>query len=289
MISLPVKPTTRRSGSKISPNEIAQAITGRPYLSYSEIRTFQQCPLKHKFQYIDKAEPEQLSAAMLLGSGVHAAVEQYFQAMLSGLPLPSVDQLMQSYRACWDREASRAPVQYAKGQDATTVAEMAKRMIEAFLESPLAQPQDQIIGIEETFYVPLGSDLPDLAGRVDMITYDADKGELIITDFKTARSIWSQDNAEEQAEQLLLYARGCEPIARDLEARIVLRFIVVTKTKQPKVDAISIEYDTSRLARSRAIIRQVFKAIQSGVVYPVPSPMNCAGCGYRQMCSHYHR
>lgn len=284
MIGLPVT-SPQRVGRCLSPNEIARSITGRPYLTYSEIRTFQSCPLKHRFQYIEKAAPEQVSAAMLLGSGVHAAVERYFQAMLSGLPLPTVAQLVEVYRGCWDKEATRAPIQYPKGQSAETMATTAGRMVEVFLESPLANPPDRIIGIEESFNVPLGYDLPDLVGRVDMITHDPDTGELTITDFKTARAVWSQDNAKEQAEQLLLYAQGCEPIARALNAKLVLRFIVITKTKQPKVDAITVPYDATQLARSRNIIRQVFKAIRAGVVYPVPSPMNCVGCSYRRRCN----
>ena len=72
--------------------------------------------------------------------------------------------------------------------------------------------------------------LPDLLGRVDLLL-ETDE-HVIIQDFKTARSAWSSEKAEESAEQLLLYG--------DLVRRLVpgkalrLRFAVITKTKDPK-------------------------------------------------------
>lgn len=273
------------TATRPTPNEIAQAMTGRPYISYSEVRTFQSCPLKWQFQYVDKAKPEQLPAAMLLGSAVHAAVERHFEAMLAAMSPPTVEQLMESFFRCWKKEAEDVPVQYSKGQDADTMAATGRRMLERFVDSPLARPDGEIIGIEESFRVRLGEHLPDLAGRVDMITYHPEQRELVITDFKTARSIWSQDHAEEQAEQLILYAQGCEPIARDLNATIKLRYIVVTKTKQPRVDALTVPFDANRTNRTKSIIHQVFRAMQTGITYPVPSPMNCTGCGYRERCN----
>lgn len=269
------------------PNQIAQAMTGRPHVTYSEIRTFQSCPLKWKYQYVDKAKPERLSAAMLLGSGIHAAVELHFEAILAAAPLPTVDQMMGSFWECWNSERVKAPIHYSRGQDAETTAATARRMLEEFVGSPLAEPGGEIIGVEESFKVNLGDDLPSLAGRVDMITHDRQTNDLTITDFKTARSVWSQANANEQSDQLILYARGCQSIADELNANLKLRYVIVTKTKQPKVDAITVPFDTARIDRSRAIIRQVFWAMQSGVTYPVPSAMNCCGCGFRERCKNW--
>lgn len=262
-------------------------MTRRPHVTYSEIRAFQSCPLKWRYQYVDKAEPEQLSAAMLLGSGIHAAVELHFEAILAAAQRPTIDQMMESFRECWDSEKDRAPIQYSRGQDEETTAATARRMLEEFVGSSLAEPGGEIIGVEESFKVHLADDLPSLAGRVDMITHDRETNDLTITDFKTARSVWSQTNANEQSDQLILYAQGCRAIADELNANLKLRYVIVTKTKQPRVDAITVPFDTTRIDRSRAIIRRVFQAMQSGVTYPVPSPMNCTGCSFRGQCNKW--
>lgn len=277
----------RTPPNRRSPSQQAELLTGRPYLTYSEVKTFQTCPLRWHFAYVEKAKPEQLSSAMLLGSCVHAAVQAYFQAMLGADILPTIDQLMETYHKHWTEESDGIPIQYGKSQDAQTLEATAKRMLEQFIASPYAKPEGRIIGIEESFKVHLAEDLPDLAGRVDMLTYQ--NGQLVITDFKTARSMWADETAEDNGEQLILYAQGCASIARELSATIAIRFVVITKTKEPKIEAREVTVNPDRIDRSKTIIRQVFQAMQNGVAYPNPSPLNCSGCPFQERCARWHQ
>ena len=285
MISTPEVRTPR--GQRIAPNDIAEMLTGRPHVSFSEISTYQACPLKWQFQYVEKATPESVSAAMLLGSCVHEVIHRHFEGVMADEQTPAIDELMGVYQARWDNESQSIPVQFAQKQDAESMTATARRMIEQFLASPHARPEGEIIGLEEPFRVGLDPDLPDLAGTVDMITRHGD--ELVVTDFKTARSMWTEESADDHAEQLTLYSQGCRPIARNLEALIRLQFIVITKTKEPKVEAFRVDVDEDRVRRSKAIIRQVFRAMQTGVVYPAPSLMGCSGCPFQRRCGAWHR
>jgi putative RecB family exonuclease len=270
-----------------TPKQEAELLTGRPYLTYSEIKTFQTCPLRWHYQYVEKAKPEQLSSAMLLGSSVHAAVQMFFQSKLSAEQPPSIEQMMEAYRANWQRESDGIPIQYGKGQTVQSLEATARRMLERFLASIYAQPKEEIIGIEESFKVHLADDLPDLAGRVDMVTYA--NGELIVTDYKTARSMWAEETAEDHGEQLVLYSQGMEPIARELKATIRVQFVIITKAKEPKLEAREVTINADRFDRSRAITRQIFKAMCRGTIYPNPSPMNCSGCSFQNRCAGWHR
>lgn len=36
----------------------------RDYLSYSAVRTFQSCPLKYRFRYVDRLEEDRVSASL---------------------------------------------------------------------------------------------------------------------------------------------------------------------------------------------------------------------------------
>ena len=56
-----------------SPNQVAQELTGRDYLSFSAISTFQQCPLRYHFKYIQGLPETTVSASLILGGAVHAA------------------------------------------------------------------------------------------------------------------------------------------------------------------------------------------------------------------------
>src|SRR5205085_1981696 len=84
---------------------------------------------------------------------------------------------------------------------------------------------------------------------------------------KTARSIPSEGGADELGEQLILYAQGCQPIAKQLGARITLRYVFISKIKEPRVEALSVKLDEARVKRSCAIIRQVCRAMHAGIVF----------------------
>jgi CRISPR/Cas system-associated exonuclease Cas4 (RecB family) len=285
-----IMPNTITTPGRPKPNELAQALTGRPYISHSEITAFQACPLKHYFAYVEHAEPEILSAAMLVGTCTHAAIQRHLEARMASDSLPTVDELMDTYRQTWKLDAEKVPeIQFARDDTAETLEGTARQMLETFLASPFAQPTGNLIGIEETLHVKLADDLPDLCGRVDVIEHRPDVGELVITDYKTTRSMWSPDTADEHSQQLLLYAHAVAPLARDLDAKVRLQFIIITKGKTPKIDALPVEINPDRVERTRTVVRRVFMAMQAGVVYPAPSAMNCNGCAFRQRCEKWHR
>jgi CRISPR/Cas system-associated exonuclease Cas4 (RecB family) len=107
--------------------------------------------------------------------------------------------------------------------------------------------------------------------------------QVIVQDFKTARSLWNPEQAAEQAEQLLLYGSLVRRLVPGRELR--LQFAIITKTKDPKVQCLEVPFDEARLARTKHIFQHVWSAIESGHFYPAPSPMQCTTCGYRSQCA----
>lgn len=119
-----------------------------------------------------------------------------------------------------------------------------------------------------------------MLGRIDLIVETTD--ELVVTDLKTSRSKWSREQADDSAGQLLLYhelVRGFAP-----RKRVRLQFAVMTKTKEPTVDLHEVLADKQRIDRTKRIVERVWKAIDSRVFYPAPSPMQCPGCSFRKQC-----
>jgi putative RecB family exonuclease len=275
----------------MTPNEIAQALTGRTYLSYSQVSTFQSCPLKWWYSYVAKAPPETVHCSLLLGSGIHAAIQAQEEAELAGDPRPTVDQLMVIFQSTWDREAVKAPlIQYGANDTLESLQATAKQILQAWLDSPLSQPHPGTVAVEESLSVPLAPDLPDLMVRIDKLHVEEPQpgqNVLVVTDYKTTRSMWSPDTAQEHADQLILYAQAIQAMAQEFQATIQLRFVVLTKAKTPKIEAITIKPSQPRLKRTIHTVRQVFNAMQTGNVYPVPSQMNCASCPYAIRCESW--
>ena len=263
-------------------NETACELTGRDYISWSAISTFRTCPLKYKFRYIDGLPEESVSSALVFGTGIHTAVEQHFQAILSGDPKPDVEKLMFAYRASWLGHDPDA-IQFGSKETRESLDDLAARMLTAFSASPAASVQGRVLGVEEEIRGMLVEGVPDLYGRVDLLTEDSDS--LVVTDIKTSRGKWSQEQVEDSGEQLLLYSHLASEISPG--KKIATRFLVLTKTKEPVVEEHLGEVRPDRVARTLASVEQVWKAIESGVVYPAPSVVGCASCGYRQACEEW--
>ena len=82
-------------------NEVAKKLTGRDYISWSALSTFRTCSLRFYYRYVAGLPEESVSSALVFGGGVHAAVEQHFQSILSGGPKPDLDSLLFAYRSAW--------------------------------------------------------------------------------------------------------------------------------------------------------------------------------------------
>jgi putative RecB family exonuclease len=260
-------------------NEVAKSITGRDYVSWSALSTFRTCPLKYKFRYIDGLPEESVSSALVFGTGIHTAVEQHFQALLSGDPKPDLDALLFAYRSAWLPHEPDA-IQFGSSETRASLDALAARMLTAFLSSPAASVQGRVLGVEEEIRGMLVEGVPDLYGRVDLLTEDADT--LVVTDIKTSRGKWSQEQVEDSGEQLLLYSHLASEISPG--KKIATRFLVLTKTKEPVVESHTREVQPENVKRTLAGVERVWRAIESGVFYPSPSTMNCATCGYRAAC-----
>ena len=275
---LPVLTPTKPASTNPA-NEVAKSLTGRDYVSWSAISTFRTCPLKYKFRYIDGLPEESVSSALVFGTGIHTAVEQHFQAILSGDPKPDLDALLFAYRSAWLPHDPDA-IQFGSTETRASLDALASKMLAAFLNTPAANVQGRVLGVEEEIRGTLIEGVPDLYGRVDLLTEDSDS--LVITDIKTSRGKWSAEQVEDSGEQLLLYSHLASEIAPG--KKIVTRFLVLTKTKEPVIEEHVREVEPGNVKRTLAGVERVWRAIESGVFYPAPSTMNCASCGYRSAC-----
>jgi putative RecB family exonuclease len=271
--------TPEKPASTNPANEVAKKLTGRDYVSWSALSTYRNCPLKYKFRYVDGLPEESVSSALVFGTGIHSAVEQHYQSILSGDPKPDLDALMFAYRSAWLPHDPDA-LQFGSTETRASLDTLASKMLTAFLNSTAASVQGRVLGVEEEIRGMLVEGVPDLYGRVDLLTEDSDS--LIITDIKTSRGKWSQEQVEDSGEQLLLYSHLASEISPG--KKIATRFLVITKTKEPVVEEHVRGVEPGNVKRTLAGVERVWRAIESGVFYPAPSTMNCSSCGYRAAC-----
>ena len=109
----------------------------RDYLSYSAVRTFQSCPLKYRFRYVDGLPEECVSSALVFGSAIHAAVEFFYQQQLAGKEPPDLDSLLDVYQQSW-QDRSEQDVRFGKKETPDSLHDLADRRLRRVPESDLA-------------------------------------------------------------------------------------------------------------------------------------------------------
>jgi putative RecB family exonuclease len=261
------------------PNNSSVVGLERDYISFSSIRTYQSCPLRYYFKYVEGLPEESVAAALVFGSAIHRAIEYHFQEIMAGNKPPVADSLLAEYEAAW-LERDGESIRFGKDETRQSLDQMARRMLEAFAIGDIAKPAGRILAVEETLRGAVIPGLPDLLGRVDLIV-ETDTA-LVVTDWKSARSRWSSEQVEESCEQLLLYSELVRGFAPGKAVR--LDFAVLTKTKEVAIERHSAAVDPWRVERTKRVVQRVWQAIQTGNFYPAPSPMNCPGCPFQGPC-----
>jgi hypothetical protein len=154
-------------------------------------------------------------------------------------------------------------IQFGSSETRASLDALAGKMLTAFLSSPAASVQGRVLGVEEEIRGMLVEGTPDLYGRVDLLTEDSDS--LVITDIKTSRGKWSQEQVEDSGEQLLLYSHLASEIAPG--TKIATRFLVLTKTREPAVEEHVREVEPAAVKRILAGVERVWRAISAGNFY----------------------
>jgi DNA helicase-2/ATP-dependent DNA helicase PcrA len=170
------------------------------YLSYSQIDTFQTCPMHYKLKYIYKV-PTPPSASQSFGTAIHGTLKNFFEEVAAGKK-PTDKLLYDLLEANWVEEGYKSKSHekefFQKGKD----------YLVGFLKNGF-NPKIRTIALEQPFTVLIGKDLK-IGGRLDRID-DLGNGEIEIIDYKTGAAIPNQREVDKNL-QLSFYALAATKI-----------------------------------------------------------------------------
>ncbi|OGM29306.1 hypothetical protein A2801_02155 [Candidatus Woesebacteria bacterium RIFCSPHIGHO2_01_FULL_41_10] len=168
------------------------------YLSYSQINTFQMCPMHYKLQYV-LGVPTPASAALSMGSSVHNALRDFYRSIKTEAK-PTLPLLIKTLEENWINEGFSTREHYEEA------LKNARAMLARFFESRFDKAQEVAV-IEQPFMIPLQSKseaplkIGGVIDRVDILP----SGEIEIIDYKTGSNIPSQKEVDKNL-QLSIYA-----------------------------------------------------------------------------------
>ena len=262
-----------------SPSDEALSITGRPYLSWTQVSSYQQCPRAFAFRYVEHADPDFVPSSLLFGSAMHEAFAKVHEHDIEGLPEPSAEELAGKVSNLLN--SSLLPVRYSKGESAESLHALGQRMVDAFLASPEARPEGQPVCIEDRASGIIDPQIPPIEGKVDFVRLTRDG--LVLRDYKTARSRWNPDKVEEGAPQLRLYATVLNQQLDGWREITGMEFVTVTKAVKPVVTLHPVEMREESVQACIDQIGQVWDGIRKSV-FPTRPGWPCKTCPYASKC-----
>jgi len=118
--------------------------------SISQIQAYLGCPLKYRFQYIDKLPRPWRPAALVFGSSVHAAIEWFHKERLGGAK-PRPEDVLKIFDADWFAQTLE-PVVFQGSETKEDLQAKGRAMIRLYVaEQHAAEP----VAVEEGFELEL--------------------------------------------------------------------------------------------------------------------------------------
>jgi putative RecB family exonuclease len=257
-----------RKGSRKSKDDTV------PTFSHSKISTFQQCPQKYKFRYIDEIPSESRGIELLLGVSVHQALEELYQSAMIGQTL-SCDEMVSYYRRKWDESYTPQIRIVRSGTTARDYFENGHRMLRTFYRRFHPFTQSATLALEESFLFPL-SDRHEIRGIIDRIARAGDDG-IEIHDYKTSRRL---PNAMQVSSdrQLALYEMALRhrwPLAQRIS--LIWHYLAFDKE-------ICIAKTVGQLEAVRQETLALIESIGAATTFPTRVTPLCDWCDYKAIC-----
>jgi len=156
--------------------------------SHNSLKTFEQCPRRYKFHYVEKVDmPSRVSADTYLGNAVHQALHRLYERVGDGVFWPLRD-FLAFYEAEWEKPERReieVPKEYMTVDD---YIRNGRTMLETYYQRYQPFQDGTLLGIEHDLTMTIPNTNFRIKGRVDRIWKRRD-GVIEICDYKTGSNL----------------------------------------------------------------------------------------------------
>lgn len=248
--------------------------------SFTRVNAWLTCPRRFKYRYIDEADEERTSAALILGSAVHEAVELFMKGLKDGQPATE-DEVLGAFDLAFTDAANLAeemdvPVNWGKS-GFHDQAEKGAEMLRVFLDK--VDRDINVIAVEQAFEIELEPGR-NVSGYIDLILQD--KERILVVDIKTSSSSYGKDRLDYDL-QPTTYVAAAEQMY-DAEGKVDFEYWVLTKTKKPAFRI----YPVVRDEQDRNELIEAFHEVEAASIFGVFPRMRgwmCFGCEFRDRCN----
>ena len=241
--------------------------------SFSRLKSFQQCPMRYRFRYLQGRKEAFRSIESYLGNAVHDVLEWLYGQRKGG---SSPDQ-----EATLDRLASRWTEGWDEGIAIIRIEEneenyirVGREMLDRFHRDTFSRDQSQTVALEQRLSERLTDDVV-FTGFADRVGRTK-KGRLFVIDYKTSKS---EGNGSEFSEglQAPLYAACVLRHHDEEEALAGYHYLRHGTTRWQQVDR-----DRAQDLLNRFL--ELVEETNSAGEFPARPGILCAWCGFNAEC-----
>lgn len=238
-------------------------------LSYSKLNTFEQCPLKFRYQYIEEI-PSKTTPVLFLGQIVHAAISGFSTLRKDS---DTLQDLFTIFRDIWKVERNKLRYQGALQMDVSVEKLMGQKglaMLENFYRSAFSTKPHESEKYMNTLLTPE----IQFVGRIDRIETRAENGFRII-DFKTGK--YSERFVD--FLQLNTYAWLASKNKMKVQSSVFYFLEENEKVEKAFTEEVSRQTETELIKKSDLLMKAAEKAAFPRKIGPL-----CPYCDYDSYC-----
>ncbi len=248
--------------------------TGKPHISYSEIKTWKECPWKHKLVYIDKLDNFKPNPNVSFGTIVHSECERYLQTKNFDRNI-----LESSLKDTWTKHGFSDTEKWLK--EAFTLLDE----IPDFLDKEFGEWT--CVAAEHALYESIEGHDVKFKGFIDgMIRSKNKRGKdcLWVLDWKTTSSGgWRAEKKRDflvQA-QIALYKSFCSQKFEIDPKDIKCGFVLLKRGSKPgkSCELLEVSVGPVMLDKANKLVTSMIKGVKSGLA--VKNRTSCTYCDFK--------
>ena len=236
-------------------------------ISYSQLSSFDVCPLAYRFKYIDRIPEAAESENMFLGSRLHETLAWAYST-------PSNPTRTEVFDWFNDRLATTLP----PDTDHSTLERLqttGERALAYHYATVFLNEKQDTIAVEQPLRMPLGGNLTFI-GRADRTTLDA-SGTVEVVDYKLSDG---NSTSRPRVPDWLQSAGYAAAVLRDSQLTSVIARRTLLQSGEEQRFALS-EDDTRSVSLA---LRRWFFRMQNADGYPPNPGSHCASCQFNPTC-----
>jgi len=237
--------------------------------SYTQIETYERCPLQYKFNYILNI-PTSATAALSFGNTIHHTLEDFYKEFLKNKSV-DLNFLTEVYKKNW------LPIGYLSKDHEDKMKKEGKKILESYFKK-FHKKNLEILFLEKKFKIKIKDFY--VIGKIDRIDRLPDN-KIEIIDYKTGKK--PEDKEIKNKMQLIIYTlTAVNPgLYKKNLKDVILSFFYLNSGEK-----ISFSKTKKELQETTGQIIDIVSQIKSSNFNPSPG-RHCDFCQYKMICDFW--